>query len=148
MTAFTFEHGPDLPAEAAWRPLDRALWRWTRAHGGSPLLARLAAWAAFADGEGDAALPLAGEEAMRYGLAPLDDARLDTLRGEPLLGDGRVHLRSSAVAGAGRGIRPCAPRTQPRPVGTGLDSNRSTPSRSSATAEPRISTIESTAPTS
>ncbi|MDI3262150.1 MAG: exodeoxyribonuclease V subunit alpha [Fulvimonas sp.] len=90
MSAFGFDHGPELPAEAAWRPLDRALWRWTRAHGGSPLLARLAAWAAFADGEGDAALPLAGGEALRYGLAPLDDARLAALRNEPLLGDGRV----------------------------------------------------------
>ncbi len=40
------------------------------------------------------------------------------------------------MAGAGRGIRPCAALTHPRPGGTGLASNRSTPSRSSPTAEP------------
>ena len=57
-------------------------------------------------------------------------------------------LRISAVAGAGRGIRPCAALIQPRPGGTGLASNRSTPSRSSPTAEPTMSMIESTAPTS
>ena len=57
-------------------------------------------------------------------------------------------LSSSAVPGAGSGIRPCAALTQPRPGGTGLASNRSTPSRSSPTAAPTMSTIESTAPTS
>ena len=53
---------------------------------------------------------------------------------------------SWAVAGAGRGIRPWAALTQPRPGGTGLASYWSTPSKSRPTAEPTIPTIESTAP--
>ena len=57
-------------------------------------------------------------------------------------------LRISAVAGAGKAMRPWAALIQPFPGGTGLASNRSTPSRSRPTAEPTMSMIESTAPTS
>ncbi|HET6805821.1 MAG TPA: exodeoxyribonuclease V subunit alpha [Frateuria sp.] len=88
MSQFDFQPRTDEPAEAPWRPLDRTLWRWVRAHGGSPRLATLAAWTSFADGAGDTALPLLGEDAGRHGLEPLERDALDALRGEPLVGDG------------------------------------------------------------
>ncbi|WP_049623712.1 exodeoxyribonuclease V subunit alpha [Frateuria defendens] len=89
MSAYRFLRAGEEAAEAPWRPLDRALLRWTLAHGGSPALARLAAWASFADGEGDTALPLAADEAGRHGMPALDPAQCDALRGEALVGDGR-----------------------------------------------------------
>ena len=55
---------------------------------------------------------------------------------------------SDAVAGAGRGSTPCAPRTVPCPSPTGPDTIRSTPSASTANHTPTMSTIASTAPTS
>ena len=59
MSAYRFVPSPlELTADAPWRPLDRAVLRWTLGHGGSPLLAKMAAWASYADGEGDTALPL------------------------------------------------------------------------------------------
>lgn len=88
MSAFDFRARPDEPAETPWRPLDRTLWRWVRAHGGSARLATLAAWTSFADGAGDTALPLRGEDAGRHGLEPLERDELHALRGEPLVGDG------------------------------------------------------------
>jgi hypothetical protein len=65
MSAYRFIRAADELAEAPWRPLDRALLRWTIAHGGSTELARVAAWASLAEGEGDTALPLAGAQAGR-----------------------------------------------------------------------------------
>lgn len=88
MSRFDFRIRGDEPIEAAWRPLDRTLWRWVRAHGGSPRLAALAAWASFADGAGDTALPLLGEDAGRHGLEPLVREEIDALRDETLVGDG------------------------------------------------------------
>ena len=88
MNLFDFRMLTDEPAETPWRALDRTLWRWVRAHGGSPRLATLAAWASFADGAGDTALPLLGDEAGRHGLEPLDRTELDALRGETLVGEG------------------------------------------------------------
>ncbi|MEI7035578.1 exodeoxyribonuclease V subunit alpha [Fulvimonas yonginensis] len=88
MSRFDFHMRNDEPAETPWRPLDRTVWRWVRAHGGSRTLATLAAWASFADGAGDTALPLRGEGAGRHGLEPLERDALDALRGEPLVGDG------------------------------------------------------------
>ena len=57
-------------------------------------------------------------------------------------------LSISAVAGAGSAVRPWAALIQPFPGGTGLASKQSTPSRSRPTADPTMSMIESTAPTS
>ncbi len=54
-----------------WRPLDRAVARWVMCHGGSALLAEVAGWASFADGQGDSALPLRGEDAGRHGMRRL-----------------------------------------------------------------------------
>jgi len=90
MSAYRFIASPLEQAEAPWRPLDRAVLRWTLGHGGSPLLAKVAAWASYADGEGDTALPLMGEDAGRHGMPRLDDEALAALRDEPLVGDGNV----------------------------------------------------------
>jgi exodeoxyribonuclease V alpha subunit len=88
MSAYTFQRDPSESAVEAWRPLDRALHRWVRAHGGSDLLARIAEWASFADGQGDTALELrdavAREDAQRE-----PDAQIAALRGEPMVGNGR-----------------------------------------------------------
>lgn len=88
MSAYRFIASPLESADTPWRPLDRALLRWTLGHGGSPLLARVAAWASFADGEGDTALPLAGEDAGRHGMPRLEHEAIAALRGEALVGDG------------------------------------------------------------
>lgn len=84
---FLRRDGADAAAEA-WRPLDHALAHWVRSHGGSAELAAVAAWASHADGLGDAALPLRGEDAGRHGMALLSDAALAALRSEALVGDG------------------------------------------------------------
>jgi exodeoxyribonuclease V alpha subunit len=88
MSAYRFRRTPAELADTPWRPLDRALLRWALAHGGSPLAARLAAWASFADGEGDTALPLAGALAGRHGAPVLSSDELLALRADPLVSDG------------------------------------------------------------
>lgn len=70
----------------AWRPLDHALAHWVRSHGGSAQLAAVAAWASYADGMGDAALPLLGEDAGRHGMPPLSSEAVASLRAEALVG--------------------------------------------------------------
>lgn len=66
------------------RAIDRAVARWVLAHGGSTLLARVAAAASRAEGEGDSVLVLAGDGSGRF-LAPLDEDALAQLAGEPLV---------------------------------------------------------------
>ena len=66
------------------RAIDRAVARWVLAHGGSTLLARVAAAASRAEGEGDSVLVLAGEGSGRF-LAPLDADALIELAKEPLV---------------------------------------------------------------
>ncbi|HEV2541018.1 MAG TPA: exodeoxyribonuclease V subunit alpha [Frateuria sp.] len=90
MSTYRFQRSPAELADTPWRPLDRALLRWALAHGGSPLVARLAAWASFADGEGDTALPLAGEQAGRHGAPALTPDELAAVRTDPLVSDGSV----------------------------------------------------------
>ena len=55
---FHFAPPRDAGWPEAWRDLDRAVWRWVRAHGGDAATARAAAWASHADGQGHSALPL------------------------------------------------------------------------------------------
>lgn len=74
------------------RAIDRAVARWVLAHGGSTLLARVAAAASRAEGEGDSVLVLTGEGSGRF-LAPLDEDALAQLAREPLV---------ASVAQAGR----------------------------------------------
>ncbi|MCX7512819.1 exodeoxyribonuclease V subunit alpha [Frateuria sp. STR12] len=88
MSAYRFQRAPAELADTPWRPLDRALLRWTLAHGGSPLVARLAAWTSFADGEGDTALPLAGALAGRHGAPVLASDERAAVRNDPLVSDG------------------------------------------------------------
>ncbi|MDR2012891.1 MAG: exodeoxyribonuclease V subunit alpha [Rhodanobacter sp.] len=90
VSLYSSERKAEPAAPAIWRALDHALAHWVRVHGGSSLLANVAAWASFADGMGDAALPLRGEEAGRHGMPPLSAAMLDALRRESLVGDGSV----------------------------------------------------------
>ncbi len=87
MTAYAFRRDAGEFAGDAWRPLDRAVYRWVIAHRGSTLLAQVAAWASLADGNGDTALPLAGI-AERYGMPPLSEDDLAALRDEPMVDDG------------------------------------------------------------
>lgn len=81
-----FRQNPaDLPSAPCWRPLERSVARWVMCHGGSPLLAEVAAWASFADGQGDSALPLRGDGIGRHGMRKLTATELTTLTCEPLL---------------------------------------------------------------
>jgi len=88
MTTFGFQRSRGELQEEAWGLLQRALHRWVTAHGGSPLLARTAAWASLADARADAALALAGADAGRQGMPLFGDDEIDALRGEPMVGDG------------------------------------------------------------
>ncbi len=88
MTAFGFQRSRAELQEEAWGPLQRALHRWVMAHGGSPLLARTAAWASLVDARADAALALAGPDAGWQGMAPPSDDEIDALRSEQMVGDG------------------------------------------------------------
>jgi exodeoxyribonuclease V alpha subunit len=88
MSAYRFVRAAEELTEAPWRPLDRAVLRWTLAHGGSVELARIAAWASLADGEGDTALPLIGAQAGRHGMPVLEPSQLDILRAQPLVSEG------------------------------------------------------------
>ena len=88
MNTYSFTRGADEVAVDAWRPLDRALAHWVRAHGGSAKLASVAAWASAADGMGDSALPLLGDTAGRHGMTPLTGAAVSALRADALVGDG------------------------------------------------------------
>ncbi len=89
MSGYSFLRDTDEAMPEAWRPLDRALAHWVRAHGGSAELASVAAWASLADGAGDTALPLGGEDAGRHGMPPLTAQAVARLRAEPLVGDGQ-----------------------------------------------------------
>jgi len=88
MSAYSFRRAVGELAVEAWRPLDRALYRWVVDHGGGELLAATAAWTSFADGQGDAALPLADH---RHGMAPLTAEQIDKLRGSPFVATQEAH---------------------------------------------------------
>jgi exodeoxyribonuclease V alpha subunit len=94
VSAYSFRRLPGESAVEAWRPLDRALYRWVIGHGGDTVLAATAAWASFADGNGDAALPL---DESRYGMPVPTPAQLAQLRASPLV-----------ATAAGQGVRPFA----------------------------------------
>ena len=79
----TWKATPTAPAPP-WRALDQAVARWVLAHGGSSLLAEVASWASFAEGQGDTALLLRGD--TRHGMLALHESAIDELRQQPLLG--------------------------------------------------------------
>ncbi|MEO7062325.1 MAG: exodeoxyribonuclease V subunit alpha [Dokdonella sp.] len=101
MMRYSFTRGTDEVAADAWRPLDRALAHWVRAHGGSSDLASVAAWASVADGMGDSALPLLGDAAGRHGMPLLTPAAVDALRAGALVGDGESPHPTPFVLDAG-----------------------------------------------
>ncbi|MFC4821715.1 exodeoxyribonuclease V subunit alpha [Dokdonella ginsengisoli] len=82
MSAYSFVRLPGESAVEAWRPLDRALYRWVVSHGGDALLAATAAWASLADGNGDAALALPDG---RHGMEAPTPAQLVQLCASPLV---------------------------------------------------------------
>lgn len=82
---FTFQIRTDPTTPEVWRALDITVARWVLSHGGSALLARVAGWASFADGQGDSVLSLSGEPAGARGMPALDaDARL-ALQAQPMV---------------------------------------------------------------
>lgn len=88
MTTFGFQRSRGELQEEAWGPLQRALHRWVIAHGGTALLARTAAWASLVDARADAALSLVGVDAGLQGMPALGDDEIESLRSEPMAGDG------------------------------------------------------------
>lgn len=84
MSHFTFKRLAGELATEAWRPLDRALYRWVLTHAGSETLAATAAWTSLADSRGDTALPLKGVE-NRSGMPPLTDADIAALRQQAMV---------------------------------------------------------------
>lgn len=88
MSLYTWRHGNEADLPAAWRPLDRAVAQWVHVHGGSAQLAEVAGWASYADGLGDAALPLLGADAGRHGMTPPSADDVAALRGQALVSDG------------------------------------------------------------
>ncbi|MEO8743158.1 MAG: AAA family ATPase, partial [Lysobacteraceae bacterium] len=96
MSAYRFQRSATEQSIDAWRPLDRALHRWVRTHGGSELLAAVAAWASCSDGDGDTAMLLRDASARR-GRPQWSDAEIDALRDEPLVGSGDDDARTPFV---------------------------------------------------
>lgn len=84
MSAYSFATTPHaLPA--SWRPLDCAVYRWVLAHGGSALLARTAACASAAHGDGDTALLLRQARASAADAMPLAADDIAALRAEAMV---------------------------------------------------------------
>ncbi len=93
-----------------WRPVDRLLHRWVRAHGGDEALARLAGAISAAEGDGHTAL--AADDAERYGARWPDATQCAAWRAGGWLGEGdgeapfvmdaglRLYLRRHARAEA------------------------------------------------
>ncbi len=100
MTNFGFQRSRAELQEEAWGTLQRALYRWVIAHGGSPLLARTAAWASLADSRADSALALAGPDAGLQGMPGLGDDEIDGLRREPMVGAGSSDVATAFVIDA------------------------------------------------
>jgi exodeoxyribonuclease V alpha subunit len=84
MSYYAFKRDPGELAAESWRPIDRALYRWVRIHGGSEKLAAAAAWVSLADGQGDTALPLTDTHS-RSALLPLTDADIVELRQQTMV---------------------------------------------------------------
>jgi len=101
MSAYSFRRDGGGWAQEAWRPLDRAVYRWVRAHGGGDLLAATAAWTSLADMGGDAALPLAAGN--RLGMPRLSTAQIEQLLAEPTVAsDGASEVRAFVIDRAQR----------------------------------------------
>ena len=82
---FGFRNIPRQPHGEPWRALDAAVARWVLAHGGSALLAEVAGWASYAEGQGDSALPLLPDLPSRHGLRALSADEIEALRTQPMV---------------------------------------------------------------
>lgn len=82
---FTFQMRTDPTTPEVWRALDITVARWVLSHGGSALLARVAGWASFADGQGDSVLSLSGEPAGARGMPALDADARQALQAQPMV---------------------------------------------------------------
>lgn len=84
MSHYTFKRRDGELGVEAWRPLDRALYRWVLTHGGNVMLAATAAWTSLADSRGDTALPLSDGDS-RSGMPPLTETDLAILREQAMV---------------------------------------------------------------
>lgn len=83
---FNFRAIDGVPSADAWRALDHAVARWVIAHGGGTMVAELAGWASYAEGQGDSALPVRGLGAGRHGAPSLGQAQWLALAANPMVG--------------------------------------------------------------
>lgn len=135
MTAFGFQRSRGELQEDAWGPLQRALHRWVMAHGGSPLLARTAAWASLADARADAALALAGTDSGQQVMPPLDDDEIEALHREPMVGDGSSDAPTAFVIDAQSRFYLWRNFSRERRIGEGLRALRQTSSTAAAAVD-------------
>jgi len=84
-THFNFRHRTGIPAADAWRALDHTVARWVIAHGGSRLLAEVAGWTSYAEGQGDGALPMTVDGSSRHGMRSLAAGEIAALAAEPMV---------------------------------------------------------------
>ena len=124
MTSFGFQRTRAEHQEEPWGPLQRALQRWVIAHGGSPLLARTAAWASLADARADAALALAGPDVGLQGMPALGDDEIASLRSEPMVGDGSGEAPTAFVIDPQARFYLWRNYSRERRIGRGLRSRR------------------------
>ena len=91
-THFNFRQPSGVPSADSWRALDFTVARWVIAHGGSRLLAEVAGWASYAEGQGDGALPLHVDDNGRHGMRLLAADEIAALAAEPMVAvvDGEV----------------------------------------------------------
>src|SRR3546814_386465 len=83
---FDFHRHNALVPHPSWRALDAAVARWVLAHGGSVLLAQVAAWASVAEGHGDSALLLAAPMAARSQVPHWNAADVAALAEQAMVG--------------------------------------------------------------
>lgn len=102
MSSYAFKREAGELSIAAWRAIDRAVYRWVRTHAGSELLAATAAWASLADGNGDTALPLIDDD-NRHGMPQLSTTDIGLLRAQAMVAaDGSVEMRPFVLDDANR----------------------------------------------
>lgn len=83
-THFNFRQLRGIPHAEVWRSLDHTVARWVMSHRGSALLAEVAGWSSYAEGQGDSALPLQTDGGGRHGMRRLADDEVAGLA-EPMV---------------------------------------------------------------
>jgi exodeoxyribonuclease V alpha subunit len=102
---FNFRQRSGIPNPDIWRVLDHTVARWVIAHGGSRLLAEVAGWTSYAEGQGDGALPLQLDDNGRHGMRLLAADEIAALAAEPMVtaidGDGEDEITTPFVMDLG-----------------------------------------------